>query len=67
MLATLLSLIDDLSSCTRDLRSDEKGSRVLVVAATNRIESIDAALRRPGRFDCEIEVGEPCWNLIGHW
>ena len=32
------------------------GAAVMVIAATNRIESIDGALRRPGRFDCEIEV-----------
>ena len=33
--------------------------RVVVVAATNRPDSIDPALRRPGRFDREIEVGIP--------
>jgi len=30
---------------------------VMVLAATNRIDSIDPALRRPGRFDTELEVG----------
>lgn len=34
---------------------------VVVVAATNRIEDIDDALKRPGRFDCLVEV-KPCQN-----
>jgi SpoVK/Ycf46/Vps4 family AAA+-type ATPase len=33
--------------------------RLVVVAATNRIDSIPATLRRPGRFDCEIPMGPP--------
>jgi SpoVK/Ycf46/Vps4 family AAA+-type ATPase len=32
---------------------------VIVLAATNRVESVDLALRRPGRFDRELEVGAP--------
>lgn len=32
---------------------------VVVVAATNRPEALDPALRRPGRFDREIEVSVP--------
>lgn len=32
---------------------------VLVIAATNRPGSLDPALRRPGRFDRELEVGVP--------
>ena len=33
--------------------------KVIVIGATNRVNSIDQALRRPGRFDREIEIGVP--------
>lgn len=33
--------------------------RVVVIAATNRVDAIDPALRRPGRFDRELEIGIP--------
>jgi len=45
----LLSLMDGL-----DARGD-----VVVVGATNRIDTLDPALRRGGRFDREIEIGVP--------
>ena len=32
---------------------------VIVLGATNRPESVDPALRRPGRFDREIEISVP--------
>ncbi|MEA3557927.1 MAG: CDC48 family AAA ATPase [Candidatus Thermoplasmatota archaeon] len=49
VVAQLLTLMDGL---------EEKG-RLIVIAATNRVNHIDAALRRPGRFDREIEIGVP--------
>ena len=45
----LLSLMDGL-----DARGD-----VIVIGATNRVDAIDPALRRGGRFDREIEIGVP--------
>jgi transitional endoplasmic reticulum ATPase len=45
----LLSLMDGLEA-----RGD-----VVVIGATNRVDSLDPALRRPGRFDREIEIGVP--------
>ncbi|MGZ4916657.1 MAG: CDC48 family AAA ATPase [Halobacteriota archaeon] len=49
VVAQLLSLMDGL----------EARGQVVVIAATNRPEGIDPALRRPGRFDREIEIGVP--------
>jgi len=49
---TLNALLAEMSA----IRSEEK---ILVVAATNRAESLDPALLRPGRFDRRIEVGLP--------
>ncbi len=49
LVAQLLTLMDGLESRTN----------VVVIAATNRPEAIDEALRRPGRFDREIVVGVP--------
>jgi len=37
----------------------EERGKVVVIGATNRINAIDPALRRPGRFDREIEIGIP--------
>ncbi|WP_435175152.1 CDC48 family AAA ATPase [Halorussus sp. AFM4] len=49
VVAQLLSLMDGL----------ESRGEVTVIAATNRVDAIDPALRRPGRFDREIEIGVP--------
>jgi len=49
VVAQLLTLMDGL---------EERG-RVIVIGATNRPDAVDPALRRPGRFDREIEVPPP--------
>jgi transitional endoplasmic reticulum ATPase len=49
VVAQLLTMMDGL---------EERG-QVVVIGATNRVDAIDAALRRPGRFDREIEIGVP--------
>lgn len=53
IVAQLLTLMDGTKSSSRSLE------RVVVVASTNRVNAIDPALRRPGRFDAEIEVSAP--------
>lgn len=40
-------------------KSDSNSSFVLVIGATNRPDAVDPALRRPGRFDCEILLDVP--------
>jgi transitional endoplasmic reticulum ATPase len=49
IVAQLLSLMDGL---------EERGD-VVVIGATNRVDDIDSALRRGGRFDRELEIGVP--------
>ena len=49
LVAQLLTLLDGL----------EPRQNLVVIAATNRPEAIDEALRRPGRFDREIVIGVP--------
>ncbi|PSQ21231.1 ATPase [Halobacteriales archaeon QS_8_65_32] len=49
VVAQLLTMMDGL----------ESRGQVIVIAATNRVDSVDPALRRPGRFDREIEIGVP--------
>ncbi|MBX9897912.1 MAG: CDC48 family AAA ATPase [Qipengyuania sp.] len=52
LVAQLLTLMDGL----------EARSNLVVIAATNRPDAIDEALRRPGRFDREIVIGVPDEN-----
>lgn len=49
VVAQLLALMDGL----------EARGNIIVIGATNRVNAIDPALRRPGRFDREIEIGVP--------
>ena len=50
LVTQLLTLMDGVN---------DKRGRVIVLAATNRVDSIDSALRRPGRFDREVEIPIP--------
>jgi transitional endoplasmic reticulum ATPase len=52
VVAQLLTLMDGLK---------ERG-HVIVIGASNRIDAVDPALRRPGRFDREINIGVPDKN-----
>ncbi|MDH7596371.1 MAG: CDC48 family AAA ATPase [Methanothrix sp.] len=49
VVAQLLALMDGL----------ESRGKVVIIGATNRPDALDPALRRPGRFDREIEIGVP--------
>ncbi|MFB6308766.1 MAG: CDC48 family AAA ATPase [Haloarculaceae archaeon] len=49
VVAQLLSIMDGL---------EERGE-ITVIGTTNRVDAVDPALRRPGRFDREIEIGVP--------
>ena len=49
VVAQMLALMDGM----------ETRGKVVVIGATNRPDSLDPALRRPGRFDREIEIGVP--------
>ncbi|MFC7133838.1 MULTISPECIES: CDC48 family AAA ATPase [Salinibaculum] len=49
VVAQLLTLMDGL----------EEREQVVVIGATNRVDAVDPALRRGGRFDREIEIGVP--------
>ncbi|KAJ3359061.1 spermatogenesis associated protein 5 [Allomyces javanicus] len=53
VVATLLTLLD---GATTDANYHD---RVLVMGATNRPNALDDAMRRPGRFDTELEIGIP--------
>ncbi|KAJ3769376.1 AAA family ATPase [Lentinula raphanica] len=53
VVATLLTILDGMEDESTD------HSRVVVIGTTNRPNAIDPALRRPGRFDREIEIGVP--------
>jgi AAA family ATPase len=58
VVATLLTLLDGM---------EESGSsRVVVIGTTNRPNAIDPALRRPGRFDREIEIGGSPADYLVH-
>jgi len=49
VVSQLLTMMDGLNA----------RGKVIIIGATNRVDSLDPALRRPGRFDREIEIGVP--------
>jgi len=51
VVATLLTILDGMGT------ERENNGRVIIIGTTNRPNAIDPALRRPGRFDREIEIG----------
>lgn len=56
IVATFLTLMDGSDTKAKEASRD---NGMVVLAATNRLHAIDEALRRPGRFDREIEIGVP--------
>ncbi|GAA5979177.1 hypothetical protein JCM10908_002829 [Rhodotorula pacifica] len=53
-------IVAQLLTCMDDLAWDKNDNKpVVVIAATNRPDSLDPALRRAGRFDAEITMGVP--------
>ena len=60
VLSALLTEMDGLSSdsiSTNSSSSSSSSSAVLVIATTNRLDALDPAITRPGRFDLILEVG----------
>lgn len=53
VVATLLTILDGMED-----GGEQTQGRVVVIGTTNRPNAIDPALRRPGRFDREIEIGK---------
>lgn len=58
-MTTLLTLMDGVeTSRANESTMTTAADRIVVLGATNRPNALDEALRRPGRFDREIEIGK---------
>jgi len=53
LVAKLLTLMDGTK------QNSDRDHQVIIIGATNRLDAVDGALRRPGRFEIEIYVGVP--------
>ena len=62
-MATLVHHLDALRDGGEGAGRGQEGPRVVLVAATNRPDAVDSALRQPERLDLEVEVGVP--NALG--
>lgn len=51
------ALLEEFLICTSEV--DSRGDKVIVIGATNRLQDIDEAILRSGRFDLQLEVKEP--------
>lgn len=54
VVATLLTILDGMEN----ENSNGDQGRIVVIGTTNRPNAVDPALRRPGRFDREFEIGQ---------
>jgi AAA family ATPase len=62
VVATLLTILDGIE--VDDADAEGGSGRVVVIGTTNRPNAIDPALRRPGRFDREIEIGKRMVSVL---
>ncbi|MDR1000323.1 MAG: AAA family ATPase [Clostridiales bacterium] len=51
-----------LNALLSEMSGFSSGDGIIVIAATNRLDTIDEALLRPGRFDRQVEIGLPDYN-----
>ena len=51
------NLLNEFLKCTSDLQTN--GDKVAIIASTNRLEDIDPAVLRSGRFDLHLEIKKP--------